>query len=316
MSLNRYLLRRILVLVPVLLGVSFVTFAIVHMLPGGPIRFLLQFQDASPELVEELRRDLNLHEPLWKQYLLWLQDVILLDFGDSFISGRPVGATVGNLLPYSLLLGVCTFVVTLATAIPAGIYAAMNKGTTADELSRIGALLGVATPNFWLGLLFIYAFAVELGWFQVVPPIDAPLLSFEVLKFMVLPAVTLGTSSTALIMRLLRTSMVEELSKEYVTAARAKGLSERTIIFKHVLRNSLISVVTVAALQVATIVSGAVVIEEVFSWPGLGQLLVSSVTKRDIPMLQAIVLLVAVSVVIANLLADVVYAWLDPRIRY
>jgi peptide/nickel transport system permease protein len=191
----------------------------------------------------------------------------------------------------------------------------VKKGEAADEVSRVAALMGIATPNFWLGLMLLLVFSVQLDLFRVIPP-DAPLLSTAMFKFMILPAITLGTASSALLMRLTRSSMVEELNKEYVRMARAKGLSERTVVVKHVLRNSLISVVTVAALQVAFLVDGAVVVEQVFSWPGVGRLLIQSILQRDFPIIQAVVLLIATTIVFANLAADIVYSWLDPRIRY
>jgi ABC-type dipeptide/oligopeptide/nickel transport system permease component len=303
-------------MIPILFGVSLITFSLTKLLPGDPVQFILQFQEASPELRAELRAQYHLDEPIWKQYVLWLRDALQFDFGESVISDRSVAGALKERLPDTLVLGLLAWLIAVSIGIPTGIIAAVRKGDPTDEASRILALLGISTPNFWLGLMLLFLFSVHLGWFRSIPPADAPILSPPTLKFLILPAVTLGTASSALLMRLMRSSMVEELNKDYVTMARAKGLSERTVILKHVLRNSLISVVTVAALQIAFIVDGSVVIEQVFSWPGVGRLLIQAITQRDFPIIQAGVLLVAVTIVFANLVADIIYSFLDPRIRY
>ena len=315
MSLQRYLVKRLLVTVPVLFGVSLLTFSLVELLPGNVIDFILQFQEATPELRAQLEAQYNLDEPVYVRYWLWLQDAVFFDFGDSVISDRSVSVALAQRLPNTLLLGLLGFIIAVGIGIPLGVISAVKNGELTDEVSRVAALLGIATPNFWLGLMLLLVFSVQLGWFRVIPP-DRALLSAPMLKFTILPAITLGTASSALIMRLTRSSMVEQLNKDYVRTARAKGLPERTVILKHVLRNSLISVVTVAALQIAFLVDGAVVVEQVFSWPGVGRLLISAITQRDFPIIQAVVLMIATTIVFANLLADIAYSWLDPRIRY
>jgi peptide/nickel transport system permease protein len=314
-SLRRYVLRRTLLTLPILVGVSALTFGLVKLLPGTPVDYVLQFQEATPELRASLRAQYHLDEPVWKQYLLWLNDVLHLDFGERIASDRSVSAAIAERLPETLVLGGISFLIALLVGVPAGVVAAVRRGSLLDEGSRVVALLGIATPNFWLGLLLILLFGVHLNLVPVIPPV-APVLAPESLAFLVLPAVTLGTASAALFTRLTRSAVTEQLRQEYVRAARARGLDERTVIRKHVLRNSLISVVTVAAVQVAFLLDGAVVVERVFSWPGLGRLLVRAILQRDFPVVQAIVLLVATAVVVANLLADVLYAWLDPRITY
>jgi peptide/nickel transport system permease protein len=316
MSLQRYLIKRLLLTVFILFSVSVLTFSLVALLPGNVVDYILQFQDVTPELRAELYDQYNLDEPIWTRYILWVTDAMQGDFGQSLISDRSVGGAIAGRLPQTVLLGLFGFAISIGIGIPAGVISAVNKGNATDEVSRVAALLGIATPNFWLGLMLILVFAVKLGWFRVIPPVDLPLLSLPMLKFMILPAITLGTASAALIMRLTRSAMVEQLNKDYVRTARAKGLSERTVIIKHVLRNSLISVVTVAALQIAFIVDGTVVVEQVFSWPGVGRLLIQAITQRDFPIIQAVVLLVATTIVFANLIADIIYSWLDPRIRY
>jgi len=316
MSLRRYVIKRLFLMIPILFGVSVLTFSLTKLLPGNPVDYILQFQDATPELRAQLEAQYNLDEPIWMQYLLWLQDAVVLDFGRSVISNRSVTAAIVNRLPETVALGLLSWLVAVGIGIPAGIVAATKKGEPADEASRVAALLGIATPNFWLGLLLLLVFAVQLNWFRVIPPADQPVVSGPMLKFMILPAITIGTASAALLMRLTRSSMVEELNKDYVRTARAKGLPERTVVLKHVVRNSLISVVTVAALQIAFLIDGAVVIEQVFSWPGIGRLLIQAILQRDFPIIQATVLMIAVLIVFANLIADLLYSWLDPRIRY
>jgi peptide/nickel transport system permease protein len=315
MSLGRYVVRRLLIAVPVLLGVTALTFSFLHLLPGDPVDALVGFRDVSPAVEASIRSDYHLDRPVWEQYLLWLRDALTLEFGRSPVTGRDVGATVVRRLPATLALGVAAWLFALALGIPAGIVAAVRRGRPADDVSRLAALAGIATPNFWLGLVLLLVFGVHLGWVRVIPP-DAPLASLATAKFLLLPTITLGTASAAIVTRLLRSSMVRELEQPYVRTARAKGLRERTVILKHVLRNSLLPVVTVAGLQLAFLVDGAVVVERVFSWPGMGRLLVRSIFRRDYPIVQAGVLVVGVAIVLANLLVDVVDAALDPRIRY
>lgn len=316
MSLQRYILKRGLITIPLLIGVSILTFGMIHLIPGDPVTFITQFADLEPEVEAEIRAQYGLDQPLYAQYLSWASDAIVLDFGDSITTNRTVRAEIVDRLPYTLLMGGMAFGVAIITSIPAGIYAAYYRNTRIDQASRLFAVVGIALPNFWLGLILILVFSSWIGVFPVLPPTDEGLLSREMIWFTILPAVTIGTGSTALLMRLMRSSMVEELDKDYVRTARAKGLPEKSVIRKHVLRNSLIAVVTAAAIQIAFIISGSVVVEVVFSYPGIGRLLVERVTTRDFPVIQALVLIIGVSVIIANLLADIVYAYLDPRIKY
>ena len=316
MSLQRFILKRGLVTIPLLIGVSILTFAMIHLIPGDPVDFITQFADLEPQVEAEIRAQYGLDQAVYMQYLSWASDAIMLDFGESITTNRTVRAEIADRLPYTLLMGGMAFLVTITTAIPMGIYAAYRRNTRADQASRVFALIGVALPNFWLGLILILVFSSWAGLFTVLPPTDQGLLSRGMIWYTILPAVTIGTGATALMMRLMRSSMVEELDKDYVRTARAKGLPERSVIRKHVVRNSLISVVTVAAIQVAFIISGSVVVEVVFSYPGIGRLLVERVQTRDFPIIQALVLIIGVFVVVANMLADIIYAYLDPRIRY
>ncbi|MFP9191514.1 ABC transporter permease [Natronosalvus vescus] len=315
MSLRRFVLRRVLASIPVLFGVSVITFALIHLTPGDIVDLMVANNpDASAADAAALRRDLGLHLPIWEQYLVWLTDILTGDLGEVYSRGPDVQGMMLARLPETIALGLFGWVFALLIAIPGGIYAAVNKDQFGDDVSRFAALSGISIPNFWLGLMLIAIFAVELNWFPVLDP-QTSLLSREMLWWLILPGITIGTAASANLMRILRTSMAEEMNKEYVTAARAKGLPERTVIMKHVLRNSLISVATVAAFLTAGIVSGSVVVEVVFGWPGLGALLIEAINLREINLLLAITLFVGVFIVIANLLADIVYALLDPRIR-
>lgn len=316
MSLQRYVLKRVLVTVPILLGATILTFGLVALTPGNPVDYIIAFQDVSPEVEQQLREQYGLDKPLYLQYLDWLGGVVQFDFGDSISNQRPVSELIMSRLPYTLLMGSMAFLVTLITAIPTGIVAAYYRGSIIDQVSRVFSVVGIAIPNFFLGILLLLIFSSQLNIFPFLAPSDAGVFTPEMIIYTILPAVTIGTAATALLMRLMRSSMIEELDKDYVTMARAKGLPERTVVRKHVLRNSLISVVTVTAIQVAFIISGSVVVEIVFSYPGIGRLLVNSVGARDFPVIQALVLLIGVAVILANLVADILYAYLDPRIRY
>ncbi len=316
MGLQRFVLKRLLVTIPILIGVTIITFGMIHISPSDPIDLITAFQDVDDETEQALREQYGLDRPIYMQYIDWLVGAMQFDFGTAITTDRPVSTEIMDRLPFTLLMGGMAFGVTLLTAIPAGVVAAYYRNTKIDQVSRVLALIGIALPNFWLGLLLILVFASWLGFFPVLPPTEHGLLSVQMIAYTILPAATIGTGATALMMRLMRASMVEELDKDYVKMARAKGLPERQVVSKHVLRNSLISVVTVAALQVAFIISGSVVVEIVFSYPGIGRLLVDRAGRNDLPVIQALVLLIGVFVVIANLIADIIYAYLDPRIRY
>ncbi|WP_066411841.1 ABC transporter permease [Halorubrum aethiopicum] len=317
MSLRRFVLRRALAVVPVLFGVSAVTFGLFHLTPGDPVSQVVALNpDVSAAEEARLRERWGLSGPVWRQYLEWLSNVLVGDFGREIRTGRAVSGIVWRRLPETIALGIFGWLFAVAIAIPTGIYAAVNKGKLGDVASRVLALSGVSIPNFWLGLLLILVFSLYLGLFPVLPPSRLPLYHPETLRYLLLPGVTVGTAAAASLMRVMRTSMAEELNAEYVTAARARGLPERTVVFKHVLRNSLVSVVTLAATLTAGIVAGSVVVESVFNWPGLGSEFVQAIDRREVNVVMAITLVTAVAVVVANFLADVLYAVLDPRIRY
>jgi len=315
MSLRRFIIRRLLVSVPVMLGVSVITFSLVHLTPGDVVDIIIGLNpQVEPGEADRLRRQLGLDRPVYIQYFDWITDALQGDFGEVYTMGPDAGTMIKSRLPETVALGIFSWVFAMVIAIPTGVYGAVRKGKLGDDVSRFVALAGISIPNFWLGLMLIAIFAVTFDLWPVLDP-QGPLLSAPMLWWLILPGITLGTAASASIMRIMRTSMAEELNKEYVTAARAKGLPERTVILKHVLRNSLISVVTVAAFLTASIIAGSVVVEVVFGWPGLGQLFVTAIDGREVNLIMAITLLTGVAIVLANLLADIVYALLDPRIR-
>jgi peptide/nickel transport system permease protein len=298
-----------------MIGVSVITFALVD-LTGDPVDVLTAGNvDVTAADEARLRERYGLDRPAWQRYFVWMSNVVQGDFGIHFQTNRPVSGRIMRRLPETLALGLFGWVFGLVIAVPTGIYAAIRKGKLGDTASRFVALFGISVPNFWLGIMLITIFAAGLGWWPILSP-SKPLYSPEMLWYLILPGLTIGTASSAILMRIMRSSMVEELNKEYVTAARAKGLPERTVVLKHVLRNSLISVVTVAAFLTANIFAGSIVVEVVFAWPGLGRELYQAILAREINLIMAITLLTGLVIVVMNLLADIVYALLDPRIRY
>ncbi len=317
MSLRRFVLYRLLSIVPIFFGVSVITFGLVHLTPGDPVSQLVALNpDVGPSEETQLRAQYGLDGPVWEQYLTWLGNVLTGDFGTVLSTNREVSAVILARLPETIALGVFGWAFALGIAIPAGIYAAVHKDAFGDTASRLLALSGISIPNFWLGLMLILVCSLWLGWWPVLPPSRLPLYHPRMLWYLILPGVTVGTASAASVMRVMRTSMTEEMNEEYVTAARAKGLPERQVVLKHVLRNSLIPVVTLAATLTAGIVGGSVVVEVVFNWPGLGREFIDAINAREINLITAITLFTGVFIILANLIADILYAVLDPRIRY
>ena len=316
MSLQRFILRRLILTVPILFGVSIITFALVHLSPSDPMELIMGANPDLPEgAIEEARRRHGFDRPVYIQYIDWVTSVLVGDFGIEYSTQRDVSGLIWRRLPPTIALGIFGWVFAIVIAVPTGIYAAVRKDKLGDHVSRVAALSGISIPNFWLGLLLILFGALVLGWWSVTAPRE-PLYHPEMLWYLILPGITIGTASSAIMMRIMRSSMSEEMNKDYVTTARAKGLPERTVVLKHVLRNSLISVVTVAAFLTAGILAGSVVVEVVFNWPGLGLELVEAVIAREINIILVITLFTGVALVLANLLADITYAILDPRIRY
>lgn len=303
----KYIARRILITFPVVIGVTIITFSIMHLAPGDPARIMLGVL-ASDEAVAELRSALDLDRPIPVQYISWLTRVARGDFGRSIQTRRPVLQTIWSRLPATLELTFAAMILSLLIAIPAGIISATRQNSAFDYGSMAGALFGVSMANFWLGLMLMLAFGLHLGWL--------PISGRGGLSHLILPAITLGTGMAALIARLVRSSMLEVIRLDYIRTARAKGLMERSVVYKHALRNALIPVTTVVALRLPMLFSGAVVTETIFAWPGMGRLLVTAIFERDFPVVQGTVLILALIVILANLLADIAYAYIDPRIKY
>lgn len=312
----RYLLQRLATLLLVLLGVSILTFLIIPLIPGDPARVRLGVQ-ATPETVAALRQQLGLDRPLPVQYWDWLTGIVLRgDFGTSLLSGRQIGGEIARRLPATLTLALAGLIIGLLIALPAGIISALRPGSRTDLTVSIFSQVGVSIPDFWLGILLILVFAEYL---QVLPSSGYAPLSQGVgtwLSHIVLPAITVGIISGSIMSRFVRSAMLEVLHRDYVRTARAKGLAERIIIVKHVLRNAAISIVTIIGLQVAALFSAVVVVEIIFAWPGLGSLALAATLQRDYPMLQATVLATAVVFTLVNLLTDLSYVLLDPSVEY
>ncbi len=300
-----FILRRLLYMIPVIIGVSVCVFLIIHMMPGDPARIMAGI-DASEADVRVVRHSLRLDEPLYLQYFHFVGRAAVGDFGVSFRTRRPVMEEIGSRYLNTLLLGTASILVAIFLGGITGIISAVKKYSVFDNMSLLISLAGVSMPTFYLGLLLMLFFSVKLGWF--------PLAGKESWANLVLPAVTLGTPSAAVISRMVRSSLVEVLDQDYIRTARAKGLKEWVVIGKHALRNAMINAVTVVGLQVGYLLGGAVVTETVFAWPGIGRLVVQSILARDFPVVQAAVLILAVTFVVVNLLTDLLYGLLDPRI--
>ncbi len=295
-----------MLLVPVTLGVLTLVFSLVHMIPGDPVEIMLG-EGASTADMENLRRQLGLDRPLTVQYAQYLGGLLCGDLGTSLSYGEPVAALIAGRLQPTLLLTAASMLVALLIALPAGVFGAVKQNSTGDNLLTVGTLLGVSMPNFWLGPLLIILFSIQLGWL--------PVSGMEGPASIILPALTMGTGLAALLTRMVRSSLLEVLGEEYVRAARAKGLPEPRVLWKHALRNALIPVLTVIGLQFGSLLTGAIITETIFSWPGLGQLLIRSINYRDFPLVQGCILTIAVTYILVNLFTDLAYAWLDPRIK-
>ncbi len=302
-----YALRRIAQAIPIALLVATLVFSLIHLIPGDPVELLLG-DGAQAADVEAMREGLGLNRPLWVQYLDFLKGLFRADLGESLISGRPASEVIAEHYPATLELALAAMVVALLISVPLGIFAALMRGAAIDHGSRIFALLGVSIPNFWLGPMLILLFSIH--WNLL------PVSGRSGFASLILPAITLGTALSGLLTRMIRSSLAEELYKPYLTTARAKGLARRWVVVKHALANALIPVVTVVGLQFGALLTGTIITETIFSWPGLGRLLIQSIRLRDYPMVQAGVLVIAVTYVGVNLLTDLIYAFLDPRIRY
>lgn len=307
-------LGRILAAVPVLIGIAVVSFFLIRLVPGDIVNVMMGEDFGDPALEAELRRLFGLDQPIHVQFADWFGGLLQGDLGTSLRTGRPVMQEILDRFPTTLELAVAALLVSLAIAIPAGIVTATRRNSSIDMGARLASLIGLSLPNFWLGILLILLFAVFLRW---VPSSGyAPFaLSWQHFQFLILPAITLGTSLAAVTMRMTRSSLLEVLGVDYIRTARAKGLSERAVVTNHALRNSLIPVVTVIGIQLGGLLGGTIIVEQIFSWPGLGSLLVRAIYQRDYPMVQGLTMFLAFFFVFMNLVVDLLYVYLDPRLR-
>ncbi len=311
-----YTLRRLVLLVPVLVGVSVVVFLVMHLAPGDPAVVMLG-PIASEEDVRRIRTELGLDQPLHVQYGKWLWNAVQGDFGRSITMKRPVLPEILARFEATLILTFASLLISSILGVAAGVISAVKPYSWFDRASMLFALLGISMPVFWLGIVLIVIFALKLGWLPaggMYSPGSKDLS--DLLQHLVLPAVTLAAASIALVARLTRSSMLEVIRQDYIRTARAKGLRERTMIVRHALKNALIPVVTVIGLQVGYLLGGAILTETVFSWPGLGLLMVQAILARDFPIVQGGVLLIGITFVLTNLIVDLCYAYLNPRIHY
>jgi peptide/nickel transport system permease protein len=314
-----YIIRRLLLLVPIMLGVSFLTFAMFRIIPGDAAILRCGF-GCTPEVVEELRHDLGLDRPWYVQYGDWVWGVVQGDFGESITeSGLSVTTDLGRRLPITAEILLMSVILSIVLGVPPGVLSAIRPGTPLDFIARVGSVLGLSIPNFWLGILII---TFGLSWFGWTPPqfgrgyvpfFDDPWVNLQQFFF---PSLVLAAGVAAGIMRLTRSSMLEVLRNDYIRTAWSKGLRERTVVIRHALKNALIPVVTVVGLSIGSLIGGAVLVETVFALNGVGFWVVSSVLRRDIFVVMSLTLIFAITYVLANLIVDLLYAWLDPRIRY
>ncbi len=303
----RFLLRRLLLTLPVFIGIATLVFLLIHLVPGDPVQAMLG-ESASPQDVAALRQRLGLDRPLLTQYGAFMKGVARGDLGNSLRTNHPVALEIVQRLPATLELALASMAVGMFVAIPLGIIAAVKAGTAVDHAATTFALVGISMPGFWLGPLLAIVFGVSLGWL--------PVSGRGTTAHLVLPAITLGAPLAAGLTRMMRASLLEQLRELYVLAAMARGVSRARAVLCHAFRNSLIPIVTVLGLQFGGVLTGAVVTETIFAWPGVGRLLIQSITARDYPTVQGCILFIAVIYVAMNLLVDLTYGFLDPRIRY
>jgi peptide/nickel transport system permease protein len=305
--MSYYILRRLAQIVPLTLLVATLVFSLIHLIPGDPVEMMLG-EGAQRGDVEALRAHLGLDRPLLEQYGSYLSGLVRGDLGRSLHFGVPVTELLAQHYPATLELAFAAMLVALVVSLPLGMLAAFYRGGWVDHLSRFLALLGVSMPNFWLGPMLILAFSISLGVF--------PVSGRSGFASLVLPAITLGTALAGLLTRMIRSSLAEELHRDYLVTARAKGLRQSVVVVRHAFKNALVPVITVIGLQFGALLTGAIITETIFSWPGLGRLIIQAIRLRDYPLIQGGILVIALTYVLLNLLTDLLYAWLDPRIRY
>jgi len=304
----QYALRRILWFVPILLGVATVTFLLLHVLPGDPVLSMVG-ERYDAETIAQLRAQMHLDDPLPQRYLRYLSDLIHLDLGNSYVTGVPVWDSIKQRAPQTLRLAIAAMTIAVILGMGIGVIAAWKRGSPFDYLLVGGAVVGVSMPVFWLGVLLIYVFSARLGL------LPASGFGDGRLAYLVLPALTLAQASTAYVARITRSSVLDEVGENYIKAARAKGLSEPRLLLRHALRNALLPIITVVGVDFGSYLSGAVLTESIFAWPGLGRFTLDAILKRDLPAIQGAVLFMAAAFMIVNLAVDLLYARVDPRVK-
>ena len=301
-----YIAKRFLMSLPVMFAVATIVFFLIHAIPGDPVDLILGEQALAADRAQ-LAGELGLDKPIVSQYVDFLAGLPSGDWGRSLFDKRPVLSHIRDHAWATVLLAVCAMFVAVSIAVPAGVFAAVRQGRFWDQAAMVASLVGISVPNFWLGPVLILVFAVELG--------VLPISGRESLASLVLPAVTLGFGLSAMLSRLTRASMIDELGRDYVTTARAKGLSERAVVLKHAFRNALNPVITIVGIEVGSLLAGAIITERVFNWPGIGSLLMDSISRRDYPLVQGCILVIAFAYVVVNALTDCVYRMVDPRVK-
>jgi peptide/nickel transport system permease protein len=313
--MGKYTLKRLIHMIPVLFMVSVVVFLIIHLIPGDPAE-IMAGTNATEEQVAVLRHQYGLDQPLWVQYFVWLGNVFSGNLGHSILNGFPVNELLKQRIPATVELALAAAIVGAVIALPLGIIAALRPGSVIDFSSTLFSALSFAVPGFWLAILFILLFSLQL---KLLPPSGRPEFTeqpVEHLKSLIMPALVLGIAMAAKLTRYLRSSMLDTLDQDYTRTARAKGLKERLVVVRHVLRNSFIPVITVFGLQIGDLLSGAIIIESIFAWPGVGRLTIQAIAWRDYSILQASVMFIVLAFLFVNLITDLAYGYIDPRIRY
>ncbi len=305
--MTQYIIRRFLQMIPITLGILTLIFSLIHLIPGDPA-MQIAGEGARPQDVLNVRKQLGLDKPLWQQYVTYLNNLAHGDLGRSFRTNESVAKEIAARYPATMQLAFGAMFVALLVAFPLGIISAIYRNSWIDNVARFFALIGVSMPSFWFGPLLIIAFAIKLQWFPVSGREDG-------WRSLVLPSVTMGLALSAILTRMIRVSLADELGQLYVTTAIAKGVTRSKAIFRHALKNALIPVITILALQFGSLLTGAIITEQIFSWPGLGRLLIQSITTRDYPQVQASILVIALTYIMVNFISDLLYGVVDPRIK-
>lgn len=310
--MSGYIIKRVLLLIPIVLGVTLIVFLIMHLAPGDPVRLMLG-ERATPETIIKVRHELGLDRPVHIQYFVWLSNIIKGNLGNSITTGRPVLETIVERISATLELTISSLILATIVAIFLGSISALHRGGWIDQTTRLFALFGISMPYFWFALMLLMIFSFRLGWLPIYGR-GGPIWTLNGLKHAILPVAVLSLANLALLTRLTRSTMIDVLGKDYIKTARGKGLPKRVVIYKHALRNAVIPIVTIIGLRLAYTFGGAVVTETVFAWPGMGRLIVQAIYQRDIPVIQGVTLMFGIVIMLANLFVDLLYAYLDPRI--